>query len=102
MLILEINDTRLEQKIVEKARKIGKSVQELLKDMVAEKVQEEETEKLPFDVPRLDIRMHGKVIDTPLTKEEEKILVENPDIKPFAHIDDAAQYVHQLRRKPRH
>ena len=37
MLTLEINDARLEQKILEKARTIGKSVQELLKDFVEEK-----------------------------------------------------------------
>ena len=42
MLTLEINDARLEQKIIEKAQSIGKSVQELMKDFVVEKIQEEE------------------------------------------------------------
>ena len=49
MLTLEINDARLEQKVLEKARTIGKSVQELLKDFVEEKIQKEEKfNKLPL------------------------------------------------------
>ena len=64
MLTLEINDAWLEQKIVEKARTIGKSVQDLLKDLVVEKIQEEESVKtLPFDVPKLDYRKYIKIID---------------------------------------
>ena len=63
MLTLEINDARLEQKISEKARAIGKSVQELLKDFIVEKFQEEEKpETLPFHIPikRLSVYSYFK------------------------------------------
>ena len=71
MLTLEINDARLEQKILEKARAIGKSVQELLKDFVEEKIQEEEKpDKLPFDVPKLDYRKYAHIYEPELTEEE--------------------------------
>ena len=72
MLILEINDARLEQKILEKAQSIGKSVQELMKDFVVEKIQEEEKEEqLPFEVPKLDYRKYISIIDYDLENEDE-------------------------------
>ena len=67
MLTLEINDARLEQKILEKARAIGKSVQELVQDIVAEKMQADETpETLPFHVPKLDYRNHSSIYNPEL------------------------------------
>lgn len=98
MLILEINDARLEQKIVEKARKIGKSVQEMLKDIVVEKIQEEVSlETLPFEVPKLDYRNHSSIYNPELT-EEESLLADDASVTPFAHVSDTVEFAKQLRK----
>lgn len=93
MLTLEINDARLEQKISEKARAIGKSVQELLKDFVIEKFQEEEKlETLPFDVPKLDYRKYIKIIDNEVD--------ENIDDEPiFQNGIETIEFAKQLRQQ---
>jgi hypothetical protein len=83
---------------LEKARSIGKTVQELLNDFVVEKIQEEEKEeKLPFDVPKLDYRNYIKIIDYEI--ENEAISKENTPL--FSHVEDSAEYVHNLRRQER-
>ena len=98
MLTLEINDARLEQKIIEKAQSIGKSVQELMKDFVVEKIQEEEKEEqLPFDVPKLDYRKYISIIDYGI--EDEDISKENTPL--FSDVKDSAKYVHNLRQNDR-
>ena len=98
MLTLEINDARLEQKILEKARAIGKSVQELLKDFVEEKIQEEEKpDKLPFEFKKLDYRKHIKIIDYGI--DDEELSKEKTPL--FSNIGDVAEYVHNLRQQER-
>lgn len=99
MLTIEIEDAQLEQRIAKKAKAIGKSVQEFIKELVAENVTE--SDELGFEIPRLDVRQHARLIQNELTEEEEHELAKNPDVRPFAHITDAAQYVHDMRRKPR-
>lgn len=99
MLTLEINDARLEQKISEKARAIGKSVQELLKDFVVEKFQEEEKlETLPFDVPKLDYRKYIKIIDNHELTDEDLLHSDDSNVSPFAHVTDTVEYARQLRK----
>lgn len=98
MLTLEINDARLEQKILEKARAIGKSVQELVQDIVAEKMQADETpETLPFHVPKLDYRKYVHVYDPQLT-EEELLAADDDTVLPFSHVTDTIEFVNQLRK----
>ena len=94
MLTLEINDARLEQKILKKARSIGKSVQELMKDFVVEKIQEEEKEEqLPFDVPKLDYRKYISIIDYG-NEDEDEI-----DDKPiFQNGIETLEFAKQLRQ----
>ena len=99
MLTLETNDARLEQKISEKARAIGKSVQELLKDFVVEKFQEEEKlETLPFDVPKLDYRKYIKIIDNHELTDEDLLHSDDSNVSPFAHVTDTVEYARQLRK----
>lgn len=101
MLTFEINDAQLEHRILEKARSIGKTAQELLKDLLTKAIQEDiALEKLPFEVPKLDYREHISIIDNKLTEEEE-LLANDSSVKVFSHIQDSAKYVHDLRRKPR-
>lgn len=97
MLTLEINDARLEQKILEKARSIGKSAQEMLKDLVVEKMQEEEkANKLPFEIPKIDYRKHIKIIDYGI--DDENIDDENIDDAPiFQDIGDTVEFAKKLR-----
>ena len=94
MLTLEINDAQLEQKILEKARSIGKSVEELMKDFVVEKIQEEEKEEqLPFDVPKLDYRKYISIIDYG-NEDEDEI-----DDKPiFQNGIETLEFAKQLRQ----
>ena len=94
MLTFEINDVQLEQKIIKKAQSIGKTVQELFKDWIAQETIEEET--LPFDVPKLDYREHIKIIDFGI---DDAVNKENVPL--FSHIGDSAKYVHDLRQKTR-
>lgn len=94
MLTLEINDAWLEQKIVEKARTIGKSVQDLLKDLVVEKIQEEESVKtLPFDVPKLDYRKYIKIIDNEIN---DNIIDDEPL---FQNEIETVEFAKQLRQE---
>lgn len=94
MLTLEINDAWLEQKIVEKARTIGKSVQDLLKDLVVEKIQEEESAKtLPFDVPKLDYRKYIKIIDNEIN---DNIIDDEPL---FQNEIETVEFAKQLRQE---
>lgn len=96
MLILEINDARLEQKILEKARTIGKSVQELLNDFVVEKIREDEqADNLPFDVPKLDYRKHIKIIDYDLKEGEGNV----DDSPLFQNEMDTVEFAKQLRKQ---
>ena len=93
MLTLEINDARLEQKILEKARSIGKSVQELVKDIVAEKMQDDETpETLPFEVPKLDYRKYVRIIDEPVDDAVD-------DTPLFQNGIDSVTFAKQLREQ---
>jgi hypothetical protein len=94
MLTLEINDARLEQKILEKARAIGKSVQELVRDIVAEKMQADETpETLPFDIPKLDYRQYVRIYEPDIETTDD-----DSTVQPFSHVTDTVEYARQLRK----
>ena len=70
MLTFEINNAQLEHRILEKARAIGKSTQELLKELLTKAIQEDiALDKLPFEVHKLDYRQYIKIIDEPLGDE---------------------------------
>lgn len=98
MLTLEINDARLEQKILEKARSIGKSAQEMLKDLVVEKMQEGEIiNELPFEIPKLDYRKKLKKIDYGINDKE----LNKETVLLFSEIGDTAEYAHNLRQQER-
>jgi hypothetical protein len=95
MLTFEINDAQLEHRILEKARSIGKSVQDLLKDIVAEKLQTEEltSATLPFEVPKLDYRQYIKIIDEPLGDD----IIDDSPI--FQNDIDTIKFAKQLREQ---
>lgn len=57
MLTIQITDTELEQRIVEKA--IGKSVQQLAQEMLSNQLIDSD-EVLGFEVPRLDVCQHAR------------------------------------------
>ena len=98
MLTFEINDAQLEHLILEKARAIGKSTQELLKDLLTKAIQEDiALDKLPFEVPKLDYRNHSSIYNPELS-EEESLLADDASIMPFAHVSDTVEYANQLRK----
>ena len=98
MLTFEINDAQLEHRILEKARIIGKSTQELLKDLLTKAIQEDITlDKLPFEVPKLDYRNHSSIYN-PEISEEESLLADDTSVVPFAHVSDTVEFANQLRK----
>jgi hypothetical protein len=98
MLTFEINDAQLEHRILEKARAIGKSTQELLKELLTKAIQEDiALEKLPFEVPKLDYRNHSSIYN-PEISEEESLLADNASVMPFAHVSDTVEFANQLRK----
>ncbi|MDZ7896761.1 MAG: hypothetical protein U5N85_01850 [Arcicella sp.] len=100
MLTFEINDAQLEHRILEKARAIGKSTQELLKEILSNAIQEDITlEKLPFEVPKLDYRNHSSIYNPELSEEEEEyLLTQDASVMPFAHVSDTVEFANQLRK----
>ncbi|MBB3842410.1 putative nucleotidyltransferase [Runella defluvii] len=96
MLTIEIEDAQLEQRIAKKAKAIGKSVQEFIKELVAENVTE--SDELGFEIPRLDVRQHARIYKPELTEEEEIELAKNPDVRPFSHVTDTVEFARQLRQ----
>jgi hypothetical protein len=96
MLTIQIDDAQLERLIIEKAKSIGQTAQEFLKDLA---VRETKTiDKLPFEIPRLDVRTHSRLY-TPELTEEEQAFTDDPSIKPFSHVTDTIAFSRQLRTK---
>ena len=50
-----------------------------------------------FTYARLDPAKHGRVICEDLTPEEEA-MADDPNVKPFSHVSDSAEYVRRIRR----
>jgi hypothetical protein len=96
MLTVQIDDASLEQLIYTKARAIGKTTQQFVKDLLTKSLNE--TQELGFTIPHLDYREHIKTIDFDI--KDDQISKENTPL--YSQIGDAGEYVHQLRRQPRH
>ncbi len=93
MLTFEINDAQLEHRVLEKARAIGKSTQEFLKDLLTKAIQEDIVlDELPFEVPKLDYRQYIKIIDEPL--DDDAI----DDTPIFQNGIDTVVFANQLRK----
>jgi negative regulator of replication initiation len=90
MITLEINDAQLEQKIIEKAKAIGKTAQDFLRNIVEEKV-EESTEKLPFEVPKLDYRKFSKIYEPEYVDENIE------QVKLFSQVKNTKEFAKKLR-----
>ena len=94
MLTFEINDAQLEHQILEKARAIGKSTQELLKQLLTKAIQEDiMLDKLPFEVPKLDYRQYIKIIDEPLGDD----VID--DVPIFQNGIETVEFAKQLREQ---
>jgi hypothetical protein len=96
MLTIQIDDAQLEQRIVEAAKAIGQTAQEFLRDLA---MRETKTiTKLPFEIPRLNVRAHSHIYAPELT-EEELLFTDDPSVKPFSHVTDTITFSRQLRTK---
>ena len=94
MLTFEINDAQLEHRILEKARAIGKSTQELLKELLTKAIQEDiMLDKLSFEVPKLDYRQYIKIIDEPLGDD----VID--DVPIFQNGIETVEFAKQLREQ---
>ncbi|MFD1628495.1 hypothetical protein [Pseudopedobacter beijingensis] len=90
MLTVNINDSHLEKRIAEKARLIGKSTQELVKDLLADALL---AGNEGLDYQKLNPKEHGYLIDT---NGEEDIVAEETVL--FSHVEDTAAFVDNLRK----
>lgn len=98
MITVQIDDISLEQHITNRAKMIGKTAQQFVRDMLIDNLGVSESND--FVVRKLDYKKHSKVIFNQLTEEEEEAMIAaNPSVKPFSHIEDSAEYVHTIRRK---
>ncbi len=95
MLTIQIDDAQLEQRIIEKAKSIGQTAQEFLRDLAVRETTKKD--KLPFDVPRLDPALYAQVIDFGIDDEN----LNRETVTLFAQVGDAGQYIHNLRRQAR-
>ncbi|MFT7273437.1 MAG: hypothetical protein ACI9V1_002974 [Spirosomataceae bacterium] len=87
LITLEIKGARLEEK--NRAKAIGKSVQELVNEIIPK--------KLPFDVPKLNVQDYATVYD-PQLSEKELEADDDSSIQPFSHVTDTVKYARKLRK----
>jgi hypothetical protein len=97
MLTYQVENPQLEQRILKKARSIGQTVQQFITDSLLERL--EKSNENDFDIPRMDIREHSYVYKPSISEEEQKEMVQYPDIKPFSDIKDTEQFARELRTK---
>ena len=97
MITVQIDDISLEQHITNRAKMIGKTAQQFVRDMLSDNLGVSESND--FVIQKLDYKKHSKVIFNQLTEEEEAMVAANPSVKLFSHIEDSAEYVHTIRRK---
>lgn len=100
MLTIQIENEKLAQRLIKQAETEGRSVDAMVQEVISEAF--DSPDELGIEYPRLDVREHMEVINNVLTAEEEELLAQNPDVRPFSHIEDSAKYIHDLRRKPRY
>lgn len=91
MLTVNINDTHLEKRIIEKARLKGKSAQEIIKDLLANALPET-NEDLQYQ--KLNPKDYGYFINN----TDENIADDN-NIKLFSQVDDPKEFTETLRKK---
>jgi hypothetical protein len=97
MLTYQVENPQLEQRILKKARSIGQTAQQFITDSLLERL--EKSNENDFDIPRMDIREHSYVYTPSISEEEQKEMVQYPDIKPFSDIKDTEQFARELRTK---
>lgn len=97
MLVINFNieDERLAQRLVEEAEANGKSVDKVVQDLVAEAFVN--SSELGFEIPRMDVRKHARPYRPEISQEEQTAMAQNPDVKPFSHVTDTAEFARQLR-----
>lgn len=91
MLTININDVQLEKRIAEKARSIGKSTQEIVKELLTSALPET-SQGLYYQ--KLNPKDHGYFIDTNVEEE----IFGNSDKTLFLHVEDSAKYTENLRK----
>ena len=92
MLTIQISDKRLENRIAERAKQIGKTAQELVESLLAENLGESEEDAFVF--PKLDPMKHSSVIDYHIQDSDEF-----EKVRLFEGVDDSVEYVKKLREK---
>jgi hypothetical protein len=97
MLIYQVENPQLEQRILKKARSIGQTVQQFITDSLLERL-EKSTEN-DFVIPQMDIREHSYIYTPSISEEEQKEMEQAPDNKPFNDIKDVEGFARELRKK---
>jgi C4-type Zn-finger protein len=87
-LTLDITDESIEQSLLHLAQEQGKNVSEVIMMAIEDFI----TEHKPLHYQKLDPLAHSTVINYPVTDEN------LDEVKPFAQVKDAADYVKTLRQ----
>jgi hypothetical protein len=97
MLIYQVENPQLEQRILKKARSIGQTVQQFITDSLIERL--EKSNENDFVIPQMDIREHSYIYTPSISEEEQKEMAQNPDNKPFNDIKNTEEFARELRKK---
>lgn len=97
-----LNFVEIKENTTMKAPSQNKSAEKHTNTAQASYTDLEETRVPQFNEPlipyaRLDPAAHARVIREELTPEEEA-MADDPNVKPFSHVSDSAEYVRRIRR----
>ena len=91
MPTININDIHLEKRIAEKSRLIGKSSQEIVKDLLANALPET-NEGLNYQ--KLNAMDHGYFIGASIDED----IIGSADVPLFSQVEDSENYIEDLRK----
>lgn len=91
MLTININDVHLEKRIAEKAHSIGKSMQQIVEEMLSNALPEK-SEGLYYQ--KLDPKSYGYFIDI----DVDESVSDNDNNELFSYVQDSEKYVENLRK----
>ncbi len=91
MLTFKIENSELESKFIEVAKSQKKAVEDVVLDAMKYFINMQKEDKLIYT--KKDPLKHLHKVKVEFDDEDLS------DVKPYSHIEDSAQYIHDLRRK---
>ena len=89
MLIIQVNDTQLEARLVQRAQMTGKPAHQIAEELLTEAL--DQLAPVQLSVPKLDPKQHSRLLQFDVEPSTD-------DAPTFGHISDTAQFASALRR----